>query len=399
MELTDKQARRCAIPATGLKIYPDSGHPKAVANFGVRVTAAGARAWVYRYRHNGRSRTYTIGDVSSWPAAAARSEAKRLARLVDQGHDPQADKQAAREAPTMRELCDRYVGEHAVKKRTEAEDRRMIETIIRPALGARKVVEIEFSDVDQLHRRLTTKGMRTGHGRGAPYAANRVVSLLGKMFALSIQWKMRSDNPAKGIERNVEQKRKRYLKPDELARLTAALAAHPDQVIADALRMLLLTGARKSEVLGARFAQFEADVWTKRSSETKQKREHEVSISAPVREIIDRRRAATNGEFLFPGRGTDHLTEIKKACAAICRAADLRDFRIHDLRHSAASFLVSNGATLPLIGAILGHSQASTTQRYAHLLRDPQKAAVEELANIVMQRPKAKVVPMRGRRP
>jgi integrase len=298
----------------------------------------------------------------------------------------------------MKELCDRYLEEHAAKKRSEAEDRRMIDTIIKPALGARKVAEIGFGDVDQLHRRLTTKGSRTGHGRGAPYVANRVASLLGKMFALSIQWNMRADSPAKYVERNVEEKRKRYLKPDELTRLTAALAAHPDKAIADAVRMLLLTGARKSEVLSARFAQFDGDIWTKPASETKQKRDHEVSVSGAVQEIVARRRAATNGEYLFPGRGTLHLTEIKKAWATICKAAALQDFRIHDLRHSAASFMVSNGASLPLIGAILGHSQASTTQRYAHLLRDPQKAAVEELGNIVMQRPKAPVVPIRGQR-
>jgi integrase len=390
--LTDKAVRELPAPPKGSVIYTDGGSVE------VRVTAAGARAWVYRYRHLGRSITLTIGDPQNWKAAAARNEAKRIAKLVDKGRDPHGEKRAAREAPTVKELCDRYLEVHAARKRTEAQDRRMIDTIIRPALGARKVAEIEFEHVDQLHRRITTKGTRTGHGRATPYVANRVASLLGKMFALSIKWKMRSDNPTLGVERNVEQKRKRYLKPDELTRLTAALAAHPDQAIADALRMLLLTGARKSEVLSARFAQFDGDIWTKPASETKQKRDHEVSVSGAVQEIVARRRAATSAAYLFPGRGTEHLVEIKKAWATICKAADLQNFRIHDLRHSAASFLVSNGASLPLIGAILGHSRASTTQRYAHLLRDPQKAAVEELGNIVMQRPKAPVVPLRGRR-
>jgi len=386
--LTDKCVRELPAPPKGSVIFTDGG------TVAVRVTAAGARAWVYRYRHLGRSITLTIGDPKNWKAAAARTEAKRLAQLVDQGRDPQGERRAQREAPTMHDLADAYLEEYAPRKRTAAQDRRMIETIIKPELGARKVMEIKSRDIEQLHYRLTTRGTRTGHGRGAPYVANRTIALLSKMFS----WAKHRDNPARGIDRNVEHKRKRYLKPDELARLTAALAAHPDQAIADALRMLLLTGARKSEVLGARFAQFEGDVWTKLASETKQKREHEVSVSKPVQEIIARRRAATTGAYLFPGRGTDHVTEIKRAWAAICKAADLRNFRIHDLRHSAASFMVSNGATLPLIGAILGHSQASTTQRYAHLLRDPQKAAVEELGAIVTQQPKAEVVPMRGRR-
>ena len=408
MELTDKRARECAAPTKGSKIYPDSGHTKAVANFGVRVTANGARAWVYRYRINRRDRTYTIGDVSGWKCVTARKRAAELAREVDQGGDPQGDKQAAREAPTMRDLARRAVADHFSKKRPATRvdvygDKKtgdplggqMAKWII-PTLGAMKVDDVRPADIERLHSKVTKAG--------SPIRANRCISTVSKMISLAIRWEWRTDgvNPCKGaVERNPENQRDRHLKPSEIVRLGEALAAHPSQSAANAIRLLSLTGARPMEVMAAPWSQFdlEAGTWTKPSAHTKQKKLHHVPLSAPALELLSRMKADKTSEYLFPGRGTDHLTDLKKAWAAIRAAAKFdAPARLYDLRHTFASVAASGSATLPMIGALLGHTNPATTARYAHLYVDPVRAVADSVGAIVTQQPKAEVAPLRGRR-
>ena len=248
-KLNDEAVKGLDKPAKGNRIRYDGGEG-AIRGFGARVTASGAKSFVLNYTVAGRERRYTIGGYPAWSVAAARNEAKRLRQEIDQGQDPLAERVDAREAPTVAKLCERYLAEHAVKKRTEADDKSMVDRFLR-RLRTRKVAEITFTDVDGLHREVTKTA--------GPYAANRLVSLLSKMFALSIKWQMRPDNPAKGVDRNPEEPRNRYLSAPELLRLTEALAAHSNQVAANVIRLLLLTGARRGEVLGATWNQFDLD--------------------------------------------------------------------------------------------------------------------------------------------
>jgi integrase len=386
--LTDAAIRRLPIPAKGNRVYFD----RDTKGFGCRVTAAGNRSFILNYiTRGGRERRFTIGDCGDWTTTEARAEAKRLRHLVDEGGDPLADVQAEREAPTVAELATRFEAEHLPRKRasTAADYRRMLTNHIRPALGSMKVAEVTFADIDRLHRKITKTG--------SPYAANRCVAMLSKMFSLAVRWGMREKNPCKGIERNTEFRRRRYLAPAELAALTKALAEYPDKRSADAFRFMLLTGARRGEVLAARWADIDLTegVWSKPASSTKQKEHHEAPLSAPARQLLSEIRAEQGkplGEFVFPGNGTTgHIVEIKKAWRRICKDAGIANLRIHDLRHSFASQLASGGASLPLIGALLGHSSPSTTHRYAHLFDDPQRAAVEKIA--AAGRPGADVVP------
>jgi integrase len=174
------------------------------------------------------------------------------------------------------DLCDRFIADYVPRKRpsTQKSYRQKIEAEIRPALGRLKVAEVVFADVDGLHRTISK--------RGRPYRANRCIALLSRMFSLAIRWGMRTDNPCKGIERNQEHKRRRYLSAEELARLTLALAEHKDRQSADIIRLLLLTGARRGEVLAARWADIDlsAGVWSKPAAATKQKTAHHVPLSA-----------------------------------------------------------------------------------------------------------------------
>jgi integrase len=388
--LTDRTVKGLPRPEAGNRIYYDD----LVSGFGCRVTAAGARAFVlnYRRRGDGVERRYTIGSFPDWTVAGAREEAKTLRRAVDAGGDPVGDLRAERVAPTVNDLCDRFVAEYLPRKRpsTQKTYGQQITSEVRPVLGRLKVANVAFADIDALHRAITK--------RGRQYRANRVIALLSCMFTMSIKWRMRADNPCKGIERNDEAKRKRYLTGAELERLSAALSKYADQDTADIFRLLLLTGARSGEVLSVRWADIdlETGVWTKPGATTKQRTDHVVPLNAPARQLLSQR-AQSNSEYVFPGRDGGHRAYVKDAWAQICKAAKITGLRIHDLRHSYASILASSGVGLHAIGALLGHTQPQTTHRYAHLFDDHLRQATERVGEVVMpvSKPKAKVTPIR----
>jgi integrase len=329
------------------------------------------------YRSRGVERRLTIGSFPDWPVSPAREEAKRLKRIVDQGGDPLLVRREDQAAPAVADLIERYRAEHAVRKKRERsrlEDESLIRQWIAPELGNRKVADVRRADIEKLRHKITD--------HGTPVRANRVLILLSKMFTLSVGWELRGDNPVKGVERNHEEPRSRFLTGAEMQRLATALAGLRNQRAANAIRLLLLTGARRMEALAATWDQFdldEAGVWTKPSSHTKTKKVHRVPLSAPARTLLaDMKSAAGRSPYLFPGRDGGHLGDIKKSWATVCAAAGLTGVNVHDLRHSYAAALASGGQSLPIIGALLGHTQASTTQRYAHLLDDPLRAATEK---------------------
>jgi integrase len=399
--LTDALIKRLEPPEKGNRITYDD----TVPGFGIRITAGGAQSFILNYRTKvGRERRITIGGFPSWKASAARQKALQLRQDIDEGGDPLGDLEDARAAPTVAELCDRFEAEHVVRKRKSTADdyRRMLRIHVRPHFGKHtKVDDVSFTDVDALHRKITKAGY--------PYQANRCVAVLSKMFSLAIRWKMRADNPAKGIERNQEYERRRYLTADELARLLKALTESADQQSASAIRLLLLTGARRGEVLSMRWGELDLTkgTWSKPPSSTKQKEAHQVPLSAPACQLLAEmaeQQTSKRGlpEFVFPGTGeAGHVRDIKRTWGTLCRNAQLANLRIHDLRHSFASQLASGGASLPLIGALLGHSQVQTTRRYAHLFDDPQRAAVEKVGAVITaagnDRPAGEPTPLKGR--
>jgi integrase len=392
LKLTDALVKRLPTPARGNAITYDA----EVAGLGARVTAAGARSFVLNYRtRSGRERRYTIGACGDWSATDARAEARRLRYLVDQGGDPLADLEAERSAPTVADLCDRFEAEVLPRRRpgTAVHYRGLLKNYIRPHFGMhRQLTAVTFADIDSLHRSVTAAA--------GPFAANRAVGLVARMFALATtRWGMCTTNPCRGIEKNAEPSRHRYLSGDELARLTGALAKYHDRQAADVIRILLLTGCRKGEALSMRFADVDltTGTWSKPAASTKQKRDHVVPLSAPVRQLLaEIRGRQPDGEFVFPSaRAAEHRVNLKGAWKAICKAAGIVGLRPHDLRHSFASQLASGGASLPLIGALLGHTNAATTSKYAHMFSDPQRAAVEKVGAIIAGNTIATVVPIK----
>ena len=403
-KITDRLVRSLALPGGGYHITYDT----EITGFGVRITKAGTKSFILAYAGGGRERRYTIGKYPAWSVAAAREEASRLRLQVDTGGDPMGDRHAKREERTISELCTRYLEDYARHKNrpsTIARNTDYIDRFIRPRLGKLKVAAATHSDIDALHRHVTNE-----HG---PYIANRVAALCSKLFNLSIRWGWRSDNPAKGIERNQEAKRDRYLSGPELQRLSKALAEYPlkekvrlsraealkqgrkwawqdrktplreREQSCNAIRLLMLTGARKSELLSATWNQFDltTGVWTKPGATTKQKTTHRVPLSAPARQLLASMPA--DSAYVFPGRNGGHQQDIKSTWDSMRELAEIPDVRIHDLRHTYAAQLASAGLSLPIIGALLGHTQPQTTARYSHLMDDPLRHATERVGAIL----------------
>src|SRR5262245_48516028 len=392
MRLQDSSIKHLPTPKRGNRITYDD----AVKGLGVRITAAGGRAFILNYRRklDGRERRITIGSFPDWSTTAAREEAKRLKRAVDGGADPVGEQEDSRAAPTIADLCARFERDYLPRKRpsTQRVYRQQIQTDIMPALGRTKVAAVSHADIDGFHHRLSAR---------APTAANRTVAVLSRMFSLAIRWGWRMDNPCKGVERNQENKRHRYLTGAEISRLSAALAELADQNAANAIRLLLLTGARQGELLAAKFSNvsLEAGVWTKPGATTKQKTEHRVPLSAAAVQVLAemRAQAADDAEWIFPARGGGHRPHVNQAWIHARKAAKLPGVRLHDLRHTYASVLVSAGLSLPVIGALLGHATPVTSARYSHLFDDPLRQATERASRIITGKAPAEVVPLKRR--
>jgi integrase len=378
----------------------------------LQVRPDGRRTWMLDYRVNGRQRRMVLGRADTLPADEAVRLARRHRVAIDQGRDPLAEKEAARRADaanvTLTVFFGRYMDEHAkVKKRERsiAEDRWMFETHIKGDLGRHRVPDITHHDAARLHRKLTA--------RPAPILANRVLALLSTMMSLAERWGVRPprENPCRFVERNPEHKTHRFLTNEQLIALGKVLAEterctdktaeeYESPKMVAVIRLLLFTGSRRSEILTLRWADvnLEAGWLDLPTSKTGRKL---VTLNAPARQVLAA--LPRESEFVFPGRRGKPLMGIGPVWLRIRKRAGLDGVRLHDLRHSFASAAAGLGASLPVIGALLGHTVPQTTARYAGLADDPRRAAAEAVGKhlAVLLSPAenpAAVVPMRKRR-
>src|SRR5262249_36784040 len=352
-----------------------------VKGFGVRAQRGGSKSYIVHYRAGtGRGaplRKLTIGKHGApWTPETARKEARRLLGLVEGGADPAAAKIARKEAPTVADLAERFFAEHAQAKRkasTARVYRGLLDRIVLPALGKRKVADVTRADIAKFHH----------DNRTAPYQANLIRAMLSKMFNLAELWGLRPDgsNPCRHVEKFREHKRERMLSADELARLGDALAAFEGTPYAvAAVKLLVFTGARLGEVLGLRWdwIDFERGEARLPDSKTGAKTLH---LPPPALAVLADLPRLDGNPFVIVGQKAGAaLTGLQTPWQAIRGAAGLDDLRLHDLRHAFASVAASNGMGLPIIGKMLGHTQAATTARYAHLASDPVKAAAAAVA-------------------
>lgn len=347
-----------------------------VTGFCVRIYPSGKKTYFLQYRNkNKKTHKIKLGVHGTTTTELAREKAVKLSLSISVGEDPSVSLPAVKEATprTIRDLADEYLRLHAKVKKTlrcYKEDQSFLKDVILKKYGNLPIVHISSFDIQNLHSGL----------KKTPYRANRVLALLSKMFNLAIQWGWRSDNPVKGIEKYQEYKRHRWLDDEELQRLWSTLDSYHNQSIANAVRLLLFTGARRTEALSARWSQFDLEkgVWTKPAHTTKQKRREYLPLSSQALNLLKAMKEEATTEHLFPGKiPGEPLKDIKKSWKIISNMAALSNARLHDLRHTHASHLVSSGLSLSIIGKLLGHTQTSTTQRYAHLADAPLRQAAE----------------------
>ncbi len=405
LKLTEKLLREATpIPGRDYQIFDSE-----LRGFAACIYRGGGRAFTLDYRHAGRQRRMTFGRWPEWSVSAARERAKELRREIDAGGDPLARREANREAPRVLDLIERYCAEHLPKlsDRSAADQRSALAKMVAPLWGQKLVTEITPSDVDKLLTRVAegrarphkqkprNRARKLQGAKPTPVRANRIGEILRKMFTLAVQWGWCTDNPAQRFHRRIETPRERFLSKAEIASLAAALDAATDRRGADIIRLCMLTGGRLGEVRQARFEQFDLEhlTWSKPPTLTKQRRAHRVPISDETAAIVRQRQLLVprGTPWLFPGDTPGQpVQELRRFWAQIQKQAGLQDLRIHDLRHTFASLLVSGGASLEMIGKLLGHSQMQTTLRYAHLMDSPLRAGVDAVA--IAFRPKPRLV-------
>lgn len=351
-----------------------------VTGFCVRVYPTGKKTYFLQYRNKRReTHKIKIGVHGSITTELARQKAIELSLSIGAGEDPAIKHKAVagNTGQSMQDLADKYLSLHAGPKKAPKsykEDIAKLKNIILKRYAPLRVDAITTLDLQKLNSDL----------QKTPIQANRTMALLSKMFNLAVQWGWRSDNPVMGVDKYKEQKRYRWLDDEESQRLFAALDAYHNQNVANAIRLLILTGARKTELLSATWDQFDLEkgVWTKQAHTTKQRKMEHVPVSSVALEILQMMKEQADSPFLFPGKiPGEPLKDPKKAWDTIRKKAGTPDVRIHDLRHTYASHLVSSGLSLSIVGKLLGHTQVSTTQRYAHLADAPLREATELLGN------------------
>lgn len=373
-----------------------------VRGFGLKVTPAGRKVYLFQCRLRGKPtpERVTIGEHGDpWTAEQARAEAERLRGDIKRGVSPRERvrqiAEEARRAVTIAELCERYIEEGVATKKpsTLIADRGRIRRHIIPLLGKRKAAEITSADVRRfladVAKGKTAADERTGpRGRaivtGGKGTATRTVGLLGGIFSFAMQEGIRPDNPVRGVKRFADRKCERYLSAAELGRLSGALKVAEvegeSSTAVAAIRALIFTGCRLSEILKLRWAEVDAERACLRLADSKTGPKV-VVLGAPALELFAGLPRQPGNPYVFPGeRKGAHLVGLPKIWGRIRLRSGLGDVRLHDLRHSFASVGAAVSIGLLIIGKLLGHRDPKTTARYAHLADDPARAAADRIS-------------------
>lgn len=394
-----------------------------VKGFGCRVAPTGTKSFILEYRPGAGGRAVakkrlTLGRYGAMTVDQARTAALDALARIRLGKDPQAEKIGMRQAATVADLIDAFTAEHvdAKLKRTTAEGYKIALEKLRAAHGSVKAAQLARGQIAAMHARMVDN----------PYAANRFAAIVSKLFSWSVDRGFLPEghsNPAAKVGRYREQGREQFLTGEELGRLGDALRlAETDGVPWDtdgaskhlakeenrrtaldpfsvaAVRLLVLTGARLREILRAQWRQidFERGLLNLTDSKTGRK---SIYLSAAALEVLSGLPRFAGNPHIIPGaKEGQPRSDLKKPWLALTRAADLEGLRVHDLRHSFASVGAGASLGLPVIGKLLGHAQAATTARYAHLDADPVRRAAEVIgteisAAMAGRKPGAEVVP------
>jgi integrase len=346
------------------------------------VRSSGGKTYYQRYRdRRGRERQFKIGSATVLTVAVARRQAKRVLAQALVGDDPHDQRKELRKIPTLAQFVrEQYLPFAQKAKRSWRTDETILRCHILPALGRYCMDELTGAPIADLIHKMSGKGYSTG-------TTNRIIVLLRYVFNLAKKWGVprASVNPTVGFQTQPEACRQRYLTEEELQRLIAALDRDPNQVAAKAIRLLLLTGARRNEITRARwdYIDWERKVLLVPISKTGRPRVI-ILNSAAIELLRSVVRIDDDNPFIFPSPVTGRpCPSLHFPWLRIRRKADLLDLRLHDLRHSFASFLVNSGVSLYTVQHLLGHTQPRMTQRYAHLAQQTLGSAAEIVGGLI----------------
>lgn len=356
-----------------------------VRGLGVRCYPSGKKMYVLKTRHGRTQRLITLGQHGSphTPESARKAALHHLA-LRAKGEDPAKEREKRKAAKTVKELGERFLKEHVARKcrpSTQYEYKRSVEKFINPALGSLSIGDVTTADVARFHYKL----------RDIPYQANRTIEVLSKMMGLAEKWHHRppNTNPCKGLEKYPEEKRERFLTKQELDHLHEVLndaeaKSTENRYFIAAIRLLLMTGARLREITTLKWSYIDLETGKLNLPISKTgKKTIPLSDKATdyLREMLrDGMRVDENPYVIVGAKPGRHFVEMQSPWRRIRKKAGLEDVRIHDLRHSFASFAINDGIHLQMVGKLLGHTQAQTTMRYAHLSDDTMKQAANRVS-------------------
>jgi integrase len=384
MRLTETNAERAKWPVAGQRFLRDS----EITGLALRVTP-GAKSWVWAGRLQARrdakgKNAYcrvTIGHFPDMSLAKARRLAMEIRLQVERGADPTEILNPRGNESTFEELIEAYFERHArphKRERSIKDDTYYLDKYVPGSWRKRSLSAIGRDDVERLKLAL-----KRDHG---PYPANHTLRLLRCMFNLARDWGLlKGDNPAARVKLFKEERHERFLSPDELKRVNDALTAESMWQWRAYFPLALLLGLRKSELLSLRWDDVDLGLRTLKLPQTKAGRPHLLPLPSPAAAIFEGLPSRGQSEWVFSSDRIDgHIVEPSKAWQRIRERAGVSKVRIHDLRHTLASWLVAQGYNLPLIGRALNHSQTSTTERYAHLALDPVREALERNAVLMV---------------
>jgi integrase len=353
----------------------------AQRGFMLEVRSSGGKTFYQRYTdERGRERQYKIGPADALTLEQARRKARVILAQALLGTDPQDKRKELRSIPTLAALVrERYLPHVKAYKRSWCTDETVLRIHILPRLGSMHVDEIAGTAIADLLTDMRDRGYASG-------TTNRVLILLRYIFNLARKWKIAGvrENPTFGLSTAPDVQRDRFLTPEETQRLIASINVDENRVAAQAIMLLLLTGGRRNEITHAKWEYID---WAKRTllvPISKTGRPRSIALNGQALALLRSIAPVPGNPYIFPSPVTGRPSaSLHFPWARIRERALLDDVRLHDLRHSFASFLVNKGISLYVVQGLLGHTQPRTTQRYAHLSQDTLLEAAEVVARVV----------------
>jgi len=353
-----------------------------VDGLSIRVSPSGRKVFCWVGRAHGSMSRIKIGKYPDFSISAARDEAKRIIGDIASGEAPQSRTGRIRDEWTIGQLYEWYMEFHSrPHKRTWKTDERRYKSRLSQWRN-RKVSALLPTEVKSHHVRIKDDD--------GPYAANKMLELLGHMYRIGKQHKtILADDPTHGLVRFPKHERERFLSPDEMPRFLAAVNALPRETTRDFILLCLFTGARRGNVCAMRWDQLDlsSKIWTIPSEESKSGKPMSIVLPEAAMEILRRRNSADSKWVLAGGGKTGHLVEPKHAMQAALKSAGIKDVRIHDLRRTLGSWQAAQGESLLLIGKSLGHTSMRSTEVYARLNLDPIREAVQNATQAMLSIP------------